>query len=241
MDESAEFNNLYLPDLLRFVVAIFSRSGELGSGVLVNVGGRHLVATAAHCIDNHPQVMICTSPVNVHRPVEMRGVRVLDTVRHPNEDIDIGYLEIEDPRSSELGWGQLGLGAVGSEVHVVGYPTSHAKVDHASQVLTVGQNAFQTGVIEATPEYLKFHYPKQGWSYDAATGKWVSSPFPATPKGFSGGGCFCVYKHSTGPLEVVEYRLFGIQSCWLESGRYVKAVPIKQWCDLVVTCGLYQN
>lgn len=127
MDEDIEFNDLYLPDLMRCVVAIFSvdEDSELsvGSGVLVNVGGRHLIATAAHCIKNRPQVMRCISPVNTTHPVEMHGARILRTGWHPNNDLDIGFLEIEDPNCLELEWGQLGRGPVGSEVHIVGYPS----------------------------------------------------------------------------------------------------------------------
>jgi hypothetical protein len=240
MDESAEFNNFHLPNLLRYVVAIFSGTGDLGSGVLVNVGGRHLVATAAHCIENRPQVMLCRSPVKLAGAVEMRGVRVLDTVRHPNGDIDIGYLEIENPKVPEIGWRQLNWGPIEGPVHIVGYPASHAKVDQPARVITVGQNAFQTNLIEATPEYLKFHYPEHGSAYDAATRTWVPCPFPETPRGFSGGGGFCVCKQTT-PVEFVEYRLIGIQSCWLKSERYVKVVPIKLWCDLVVARGIYRG
>lgn len=241
MDESTEFNTLYLPDLNRYVVAVFAaKPGELGvgAGVLVKVGDRHFVATAAHCIKDRPQVMTCTATVNTTSPVEMRRLQVLGTGWHSDSNLDIGYLEIEDPHGQELSWPQLSTGPVGTPVHVVGFPATHLKVDHEQEVITLGLNAFQTGLIEASEESLKFGYPKRGSSYDAATNTWVPCSFPATPKGFSGGGCFCVYKNRVGPLDVIEYRLHGIQCSWKGEGRrYVKAVPIKQWCDLLISRG----
>ena len=47
MDESKEFNDLHLPHLLRYVAPIMWNPMNLGSSVLVNVGGRHFAASAA--------------------------------------------------------------------------------------------------------------------------------------------------------------------------------------------------
>lgn len=110
-------------------------------------------------------------------------------------------------------------------------------MDVSQELITLAQNAFQTRPFEETPNYIKFGYPERGWSYDAPNKKWLPALFPTTPKGFSGGGCFCVYKDDSRTLSLISYRLFGIQSCWSEGGRYVKAVPIKLWCDLLLSHG----
>jgi hypothetical protein len=70
-----------------------------------------------------------------------------------------------------------------------------------------------------------------------ATGEWIDSPFPETPRGVSGGACFRVAK-PTGLITRVEYKLLAIQYAWKEHRRVVLATPIKRWCDLLVERGL---
>lgn len=242
MDDSREFNDLYLPDLLRYVVAVTQNPDELGSGVLVNVQGRHFVATAAHCINKkNPGVLFCASPVNLTTCVETRPLRIIQRGWH--ESLDIGYLEIQNPACAELTWDQLSPAKVLSgPLHIVGYPAAHVAIDFGRREITLAQGAFQTSLIEQTADYLKLNYPKEGAKYDGTSGEWVPGLFPPSPKGYSGGACFGVAKHTTvGGVEQIRYLLFGIQSCWLESERYVKAIPIKHWCDLLQAHGLYRE
>lgn len=244
MDESRVFDSIHLPHLLRYVVAImWDPNLQLGAGVLVKVQGRHFLATAAHCIKKNPEVRLCTLPVKLTTPVEMRSLRILDAGWHDDPGMDIGYLEISDPESAELGWDQLLQDqAPDGDAHIIGYPTARAQIDFARKVILLGQNTFSTHLIEATATYLKFSYPKYGSKYDADTGTWVPGEFPATPEGFSGGGCFGVSKlPSPGGMDVFEYNLYGIQSSRGEVGRYVKVIPIKQWCDLLISRGLYRG
>ncbi|HEV8063075.1 MAG TPA: hypothetical protein VGP68_24555, partial [Gemmataceae bacterium] len=179
-----------------------------------------------------PQVLICASSINLHKPVETRPLRTIQADWH--HSLDIGYLEIHDPGSEELSWDQLTNASVlQGQVHVVGYPTERVDLDLQRRVVLLGQNTFSTSVTEETPEYFKLNYPVAGTRYEESSGKWLPSQFPTTPDGFSGGGCFGVTKNQSGALDVIQYHLLGIQSCWMRSERYVKAIPIKQWRDLV--------
>ena len=59
--EYADFAKNHLPELYQFIVAIAHEDDEgnesIGSGVLVNLNGRHFVATAKHCIEHDPRVI----------------------------------------------------------------------------------------------------------------------------------------------------------------------------------------
>jgi hypothetical protein len=152
-----------------------------------------------------------------------------------HDNVDIGFLEIDDPGCEAVSWDQLSYSPelLTGQVHVVGYPAANVKIDVNKREALFGITTFSTSVIEATPEHLKLRYPAQGSSYDAASGTWNPCQFPTTPHGFSGGAVFVVTKAMVGGLEVVQYKLVAVQSCWLESERYVKAIPIGWWCDLV--------
>jgi hypothetical protein len=74
LDDFTTFASVCLLDLLNYVVPITHKDEEgtdsIGSGVLVRVDGRHIVATARHCIEYSPQVMrsevrLWTSPRKV--------------------------------------------------------------------------------------------------------------------------------------------------------------------------------
>jgi hypothetical protein len=225
MDESKEFNDLHLPHLLRYVAPIMWNPMNLGSSVLVNVGGRHFAASAAHCIKQRPVVMIAPTPVSHNNPVEMKPLFAKYSTFH--NKVDIGYVEIDDPGCEAVTLDQISYAPelLTGQVHVVGYPATEANKDDIKREISLGINLFSTTIIEATPDYLKLHYPSKGTRYDAASGTWSPSEFPRTPHGFSGGGVFVITKKLIGGLEVIEYKLVAIQSCWLESERYVKAIP----------------
>jgi hypothetical protein len=226
MDEHKEFNDHHLPHLLRYVVPIMWNPMNLGSGVLVNIGGRHFAASAAHCIQQRPVVMIAPAPVSVNNPVELKPLFAKFSTFH--NKVDIGYVEIDDPGCEALTLDNISYAPelLTGQVHVVGYPATETNKDDAKREILLGVNLFSTTIIEATSDHLRMHYPKKGTRYDAATGTWNPAEFPRTPHGFSGGGTFVITKKLVGGIEIIEYKLVAIQSCWMESERYVEAVPV---------------
>jgi hypothetical protein len=236
-----DFRSHYLPDLFNYVVAIVFREDgkdKIGSGVLVNVQGRHFVATAEHCLRENVRVMRPHGRLEEKNIAPARSLLVLRQGRH--ETLDVGYLEIVDPRCLELNWGQLDTTLiVGGLAHVVGYPKVMNLIDWERRELSVCAAAFGSQMIEATDEYLKFVYPVGGFRWDDKAGQWFPSPFPETPEGFSGGGCFGVEQDDRRGFTQIRYNLLGIDYSWSWDGRWVKVEPIKQWCDLLKRHGHY--
>lgn len=242
MDEDREFYTLHLPNLIGYVVPVLQskkRRIEIGSGVLVNAGGRHFVATAKHCIDAKVRVVRSTHPRQRAGITGTRELRIIDRGWH--DTLDLGYLEIADPECAELCWLQLcNDRIVGGLVHFVGYPEVLVETVETSPGrltdVSLAAGTFATTLKEETDERMTFGYPKNGTKYDEATGTWYENPFPKSPRGFSGGACFGVAK-PLGLIAQVQYRLLAIQYAWNERDS-VFAVPVKRWCELLNERGL---
>jgi len=124
MDEYREFCTLHLPHIIGYVVPLLqSKKGgvEIGSGVLVNHNGHHFVATAKHCIDADVRAIRNTSTLQRAGSAEARLLNILGRGWH--DSLDLGYLEIGDPKCAELGWDQLcNDRIVSGRAQFVGYP-----------------------------------------------------------------------------------------------------------------------
>jgi hypothetical protein len=243
MDEHQEFCTLHLPHLINYVVpVVLMENGkpQLGSGVLVGAGGRHFIATARHCIDAigaKVWTMRSTKPLQRYPApgTPIRKLRVLEKGWH--DTLDLGYLEIADPECPELRWDQLCDSQITSGmVHFVGYPVVLADAVETvpGRLMDVSLTAatFGTGLTENSEDRMTFDYPVIGKRRDAK-GEWIDSPFPETPKGFSGGACFGIV-NPTSLVAHFEYKLLGIQYAWDKALRVVYATPIKRWCELLV-------
>jgi hypothetical protein len=242
MDEDREFYTLHLPHLISYVVPVLQskRGGiEIGSGVLVNAGGRHFVATAKHCIDADVRVVRSSNPLQRAGTTGTRPLHILGRGWH--DVLDLGYLEIADPNCAELCWEHLSNDQIVSGMaQFVGYPEvlveTIQKIPGKLTDVSLAAGTFATFLKEETTDRMTFDYPKLGRKYAEATGTWFESPFPKTPKGFSGGACFGVAK-PPGLVMQVQYKLLAIQYAWNQQDS-VFAVPIKRWCELLTERGL---
>jgi hypothetical protein len=233
--EFAQFNTAYLPDLNRFVMPIVHRDDKgrpcIGSGVWTNVQGRHLVATAKHCIQHDPYLIrneffIAGNQIRADDSLPIRS-------RGWADDLDIGYLEVEPHPNPELHENQLCSDRiVTGYVHVIGHPRSEMQVDQARREISMFRCAFGTTLLEDTDSSLKFAYPRDGVRPNATTGIWENQPFPEA-FGFSGGGCFGVAMPTGDGVVSIQYNLLGIQSSWHPGERWVRVMPIKKWRELV--------
>ena len=239
--EGSQFRSLYLDDLINYTVLVHCGAGHIGSGVLVRAGNRHLVATAKHLLEGPQLPQVLMSPTRATRDgstVEPIAAPVMCSGQH--ERLDIAYLEITDPQRAEIDWSQLSSDRIVSgQVQIVGFPGTLHQIDRGQREYSVAAACFSTHLVSETDEVLRFAYPESGIRLNHATGEWADSPFPATPRGFSGGGCFGVVQGQFKGLAALGYRLLGIQYEWSRSERYVRVVPIRHWCDLIVTHGLY--
>ena len=235
-----EFSDLYLNDLINYVVFLSGMESanevRCASGVLVNVMGRHFVATAEHCVRPNTVVMKSVRPVGRGGHYDVQRLRILG--RGVNVERDIAYLEIEDPKRPEIQLNQLCSDRiVGGMVEIVGFPRVLAEFDSTGRNLSVAPAVFSTTLRGETDRCMMFEFPVTGFNFNPDTGEWEDSPFPDTPHGFSGGGCFGV-ERSTDPPYVVKYKLLGIQYEWDEAERYIRVMPIRHWCDLIRSVGI---
>ena len=238
MSEYDEFVTVHNPNIFPYNVLLAHEdedTGEesIGTGVMVGLGGHHLIATAAHCIRRNPRVMrednffinqynkMATSP----------PVKILERWLHP--DLDIGFLKVGEALGLEMNEGQLYCGLIkggieGGLLHVVGYPACRKEVNERLRDMTLVKSVFGSIVIEQTDSSLKLDYPKTGFRDEG--GRWIEEPFIERPHGFSGGGCFGV-NLSCGDVPAVGYKLVEIQCAWHPSERWVEVVPIRYWLD----------
>jgi hypothetical protein len=228
----------YLPDLYRFIVPIAHEGDDgtecIGSGVLVNLSGRHFIATAKHCIQHDPRVihsgfiMVENQAGTQARLATDRPIRILKRGWHPT--LDVGFLEVGEAIVPEMREDQLCFAKLtAGSVFVVGHPVCKIERCRERREFILNRCSFGTRVLEATDDCWKLEYPIAGLR--AANGEWLQGEAFPDAKGFSGGGCFGISKTVRAGLEVIEYSLSGIQSSWHKGERWVKVIPIKQWFD----------
>ena len=234
----AEVEKRYLPDLYQFIVPIAHERDDgsecIGSGILVNLSGRHFIATAKHCIQHDPRVihsrffMVENQAGTQARFETDRPIRILKRGWHPT--LDVGFLEVAEALACEMTEDQLCFAKLtAGSVFVVGHPVCRIERLRERRELILNRCSFGTMVLEATEDCWKLEYPIAGLR--AENGEWLpGEPFPE-PYGFSGGGCFGISKTLRGELAVIEYKLLGIQSSWHEWERRVNVIPINQWFD----------
>jgi hypothetical protein len=230
----------HYPELYRRVVMIVHEHEDtgtphqIGSGVLVNVEGRHFVATAAHCIRRNPCVIRegQWNP-NTSAPLPQRSAVIIRAGTH--KLLDIGFLEVATVLGPEIGEEQLyfnqGLALQPHwSLHVIGYPVKTIAKSEPLQMMTMRKKAFVSNMAEQADTYIKIYYPEVG--YRLESGQWVETRFVETPHGFSGGGCFIISERP-GEVAVLGHKLIGIQSCWYRESRLVEVIPIKPWYNMV--------
>jgi Trypsin-like peptidase domain len=232
----AEHETVHYPELFKYVMMIAHENEEdgsesIGSGVLVGWEGRHLIATAAHCIRRNPRVMReCDFYLRTDgRMGTSPPVRILAKWLHPQ--LDIGFLEVDEALNAEMGEDQLFCEKVQSgPLHIIGHPTCRIETNEQLKEKTSVKSVFSTEIIEQGDDSVKLHYPVIGYRVEGE--QWVSRPFIETPHGFSGGGCFGITSQSA-ELRTIGYKLVGIQSSWHRGERWVEVVPIRHWVESV--------
>jgi hypothetical protein len=239
-NKDEEFSRLHLPSLINYVVLVLQEPSEgavsVGSGVLVKIGERHFLATAAHCLEGRIRVARSLTPLRADQGVEgTRGLRVIRMGRHANRDLDVGFVEIADPLCPELSLDQFtSAGTEQSLARFIGYPSAmveRVSVDGKPRSIALTAASFGTSFIERTEDRLFFNYPEAVQRYDLATKTQIESQLPPTPHGFSGGACFSV-REAESSVASLEYRLLGIQSAWLPQSRRLCVVPIERWLEM---------
>jgi len=233
MGEYAEFVTVHYPNLFSYVVLVIheNAAGEerMGSGVMVRMDGRHLIATAAHCMEHNPRLVVDADfYMNTNDKIVVNHrVKILRRWTHP--DPDIGFLEVGRALGTEMSEDQLHSGTIaGGLLYVVGYPDCQKEVNEPRKEITLVKSAFGTTERERTDSSLKLNYPTEGYRMEG--NQWIKGPFIKRPHGFSGGGCFGVSNEGDA-VPVIGYKLMGIQCAWHPGERWVEVVPIRHWIE----------
>ena len=229
----------HLPNLYKYVIPIAHEdrdSGEeqVGSAVLVNISGRHLIISAKHCLVRNPRVVVDGEFTLFKGKLSpKREVSIIRKECHAT--LDIGFIEVTTAEGAELSQEQLYVKPIlkiEGGIHIIGHPVVKSNFDITNgQPVVITRTAFQTEFIDGDETSFRLKYPKEGIRYDVNLRDWVTEPFIQRPDGFSGGGCFGV-RHVSGPLDQIDYLLFGIQVSWHSGKRWVKVIPINQFWNL---------
>lgn len=235
MDAYEELERVHIPNISEYILAIAHKnedSGEesIGTGVMIGFRGHHLVATAAHCIKNNPRVIhsenfgindagdFITSPI----------VNIIQTWSHSH--LDIGFLQIKEPLGSEMSEDQLCSDQIKEGLrYIIGYPVCRIETNELLKEKIFVKSIFGSTVTDQTDNYIRLSYPENGVRFE--NGQWVEKPFFESPRGFSGGGCFGINVTDSCILQEIRYKLFGIQSSWHPSERWVEVIPIRHLLD----------
>jgi hypothetical protein len=238
VDEIEEYS-LTFPIAFSYTLPLLWLEGDghqMGAGVLVQVGARMFVATAAHCM---PPGVTVIDEKGFSIPPAPSKITVVK--RGADDDIDIGFLELEPDDSfrslgkSYCSLAQLSTAALpaGGMCHVVCDPEGGSKVV-GRRTLEVVKQGFGSTYQGQEGDYFLFPYPKEGWTHGVGSG-WEKAKFHDTPRGFSGGGLWAFIRPAQGEMFNPEraVKLMGIQSAWWIERRLVKCVPIVRWLELV--------
>lgn len=208
---------------------------EAGAGVIVEIGDRLFVATAAHCM--REGVLIAADKGFEFPP--RHSVTILN--RGANTKIDIGFLELKKDEQvaalnlSFCSLGQLALSdlACGNVHHIVGFPMGNwTRQGKTTELVKCGFGSHFQGTEGG---YLIFPFPKKDDWYRPVGDGWTKAAFVETPDGFSGGGLWGFNRVPKEELFVPEkhIKLRGIQSGWWIERRLVQCVPIQRWLELI--------
>ena len=245
--------------LQKFAVTLLdleSKDKNVGSGTLVSLGNRLLIATAAHVIPSNPTGRLWL--------IRRQGRYAKDGFpgflkwrRHPDPRKDVGYLEVNRQTVTEYldnddfctidNIANFGAGRKNRGTIVVGTPA--AKV----QPQTVGETAIlkfevmpywttplmpkqwpRVGKHDTPPDYsidVFLEYPETE-SRDVHTNRPSKVP---NAVGMSGGG---IWDQGFGLRKIWDPRdckLYAIQSGWEERKRYLRGVQIGHWIELVAS------
>jgi hypothetical protein len=213
-----------------------SKSGEIryapgGSGVLVQMGQRYFIFTAAHVTANFEQ-----EGLFVNTRIGIRHVigTVDETDYERDMMVDMAYIELErifalllTESYTYLPFEKLDLGhqpAPDIQYLVSGYPERNIRIDQDSHTVTTGTSHFLLSMANEKP-YQFYHIPPEacfvlnfgGAGFDLGTGqkeKGIEDPF-----GISGCGLWRLMVQWNRGRMSLDYRLIGIMFL-VKKGKY---------------------
>lgn len=223
----------------------------LASGTLVSIGERVFIATASHAVPDTSENENYTF-ISKQYGSEIPQSPILNKGKNPDDDPDVGYLELGSNRAAEYlrktacPLERLAIKGIGRPLRhamLVGNPGEYVKNKEPIEVGTTGLDPTMIGYLtgplmesewpdvpDSDPtKHICLEYPSAP-AQELESGKSRNLPHPG---GMSGGGLWdCGFED--GVLWTKESaKLIGIQSGWYEDLRYVLAVQIIHWLRLI--------
>ena len=230
------------------------RKSRAGSGTLVSIGNRLLIATAGHTVPESPEHVTL---VGKRTPYQVECAPAILAVAR-SEVHDVGLIEVACDAPGQMGMEPIGIGRIadlGSGRHhrsswLVGYPSA-SQIPNSPKPGVLG---FVGHVAACEPiDPIAWHRIKLGKDddpldpdghamfYYSVTDPLFVHPdnpcrdeFAARPHGMSGGGFWQAPQSTEGrnwyPHDVC---LYAIQSAWCFGHMHVKAIQIIHWLRLV--------
>jgi hypothetical protein len=225
-----------------------------GSGTLVRIGDRLLVATTAHTIPKRPDQVTLVSKIKPDRM--KRQPSILNVAKSEHHDVGLIEVEADTPKLIEME--AIGIDRIAdlkSGLHhckswVVGYPGANAQWN----VPAPGVLGFRASSMGCEPiDPIAWHRIQLGrddkpldpeayamFYFNIEEPLFVHSENPcrdeyaAEPFGMSGGGIWQCRQSAEGrnwyPHDLC---LFAIQSAWCVGRKHAKAIQIIHWLRLV--------
>jgi hypothetical protein len=244
--------------LFQFTLAMRYRADcedKIATGVLVDIGERHFLATAGHVLNatTPKHTRFVSKAHNLSAPL---NVEMLNVQRREFEDVDVGFIELADCEAYHaLEAAALTLDRVidaktgdpNRQTRVYGYPVAALRFTDAGVCKLHNVSLTTKPVPPQLWESIadETRHPDVSndivLSFDRSDDFWCDGPdevkgdAPPEPFGMSGGGCWqgTFDAESAGIWSPDNVCLYGIQSQWPERGRFLRAVQIAHWLRLV--------
>ena len=224
-----------------------------GSGTLIAIKDRLFVATAAHIIPRHlNERNLWVLSKKRHRPCKDGVVRILRFKK--DKSIDVGYLELSLENISDYLDCEpcpiervriLGPGRSEQLSALVGAPQEFVKPKERAEARavfpTIKPYLITPIPVKEWPNVPSINRPPQddvdiflNFPRDGITELATDEPLVyVTAEGYSGGGIWDWDFDPEGLWQPTDAVLFGIQSSWNSTKRYLRAIQIQHWLRLI--------
>lgn len=226
---------------------------QVGSGTLVQIGNRMLIATTAHTIPTRKDRITFVPKLEFHE-IE-RAVTVIDVHKSAYEDVGIIEVEVDAPRLLGMEALQLdriadlGAGREAARAALIGYPAAQIIPNYQTRILQFEGLSISCEPIspiawggipigrDDSPYDPQAHVFTH---YNLDDPLFVHPENPSRdevapePFGLSGGGFWQCPESREGKIwSPSMLSLFAIQSSWCKGRKHVKGVQVIHWLQLV--------
>lgn len=215
------------------------RGIAVGTGVVIEIGHRTFVASAAHVLEKRPHVLFGREP-RLLMPCEPTPFLRREFLDPP----DIGFLEVPNNTHHTACFFESLTDSPPPDntmMLIVGHPV-HAPGSLADKAWEGGRyyelvRASHIGAIkEVQDARYVFDFPEDLLHVDGQTGLMSESKSYKTPEGYSGGGVWAKRALSVIPGLIYpgsRLRLYALDYAWSPKKREAYCVPIRYWVRLV--------